>query len=159
MSVADPREGPGGVRPPLFLDQTEAWRAEKKIFGHCPPLFSGSGWPAPPSPIWRSGSATVCSHWYRIAFRADMNDDVNSYGTELQRVWQKPIRCATGNAAQFRSVTKNAAKSPLLYVSTAALYPVNGSFVSLGAIAFLKSHNETGPIMALAIQYSIKKIA
>ena len=89
-----------------------------------------------------------------------MNDDVNSYGTELQRVWQKPIRYATGNAAQFRSVTKNAAKSPLLYVSTAALYLVNGSFVSLGAIAFLKSHNEAGPIMALAtIQYSIKKIA
>ena len=28
-SVVDPEEGPG---PPLFLDQTEAWRAEKIFF-------------------------------------------------------------------------------------------------------------------------------
>ena len=35
--VADPGEG-----PPLVLDQTEARRAEKKLFGDCPrptPLF------------------------------------------------------------------------------------------------------------------------
>ena len=29
--VADPGEGPGGPGPPLFLDQTEARRAEKKM--------------------------------------------------------------------------------------------------------------------------------
>ena len=34
-AVADPGEGPGGGRPPLFLDQTEARRSE-------------SGWPGPP---------------------------------------------------------------------------------------------------------------
>ena len=32
--VADPGERPGGGPPsPLFLDQTEAWKAEKKIGG------------------------------------------------------------------------------------------------------------------------------
>ena len=40
------REGP----PPLFLDQTEARRAEKKFFGDRPP---------PPPPILMSGSATA----------------------------------------------------------------------------------------------------
>ena len=35
-AVADPGEGPGGPgSPPLFLDQTEAQRAEKNFF----PLF------------------------------------------------------------------------------------------------------------------------
>ena len=34
------------VADPLFLDQNEAQRAEKKIF-EAPPLISGSGWPAP----------------------------------------------------------------------------------------------------------------
>ena len=56
--VAEPGEGPGGPHP-LFLDQTEAPRAEKKkIWFNRPPLLSGSGWPGP-SLIWRSGSATV----------------------------------------------------------------------------------------------------
>ena len=45
-SVADPREGPGGPSPcpppPLFLDQTEAQRAKKKVFLRLPPLISGS---------------------------------------------------------------------------------------------------------------------
>ena len=37
-TVADPGEGPGGVRPlPLFLDQTEARRAKKHFFGRPPP--------------------------------------------------------------------------------------------------------------------------
>ena len=31
-AVADLGEGPGGSGPPLFLDQTEARRAEKFIF-------------------------------------------------------------------------------------------------------------------------------
>ena len=44
---------------PLFLDQTEAWRTDKKFFetsppplsqglDDCPPLISGSGWLPPP---------------------------------------------------------------------------------------------------------------
>ena len=32
FSVADPGEGPGGPTPPLLLDQTEARRAEQKIW-------------------------------------------------------------------------------------------------------------------------------
>ena len=41
-SVADPGEGPVGS-PPLFLDQTEAQRAEKNFFGDLspPPLSKG----------------------------------------------------------------------------------------------------------------------
>ena len=36
--MADPGEGSGGTRlPPLFLDQTDARRAEKKHFGDPPP--------------------------------------------------------------------------------------------------------------------------
>ena len=35
-SVADLGEGPGWPGPPLFLDQTEALRAEKKFFGDRP---------------------------------------------------------------------------------------------------------------------------
>ena len=44
--------GPGACPPPpLFLDQTEDWRAEKKFFGdRPPPVISGSGWPPPPPP-------------------------------------------------------------------------------------------------------------
>ena len=43
------RRGARVTRPPLFLHQTEARRAEKKIFVRPgPPLFSGSGWPDPP---------------------------------------------------------------------------------------------------------------
>ena len=36
--------------PPLFLDETEARRAEK-FFVRLPPLVSGSGWPPPPDPL------------------------------------------------------------------------------------------------------------
>ena len=55
--------GPGGPTPPphtrphLLLDQTEARKAEKKIFKTAP-LLLWSGWPTPPPLIWRSGSAT-----------------------------------------------------------------------------------------------------
>ena len=35
--------------PPLFLDQTEAWRTDKTFFLRLgPPLISGSGWLSPP---------------------------------------------------------------------------------------------------------------
>ena len=44
--------GAQGTQPaPLFLDQSEAWRAEKKILETPPP-------PPPPPLIWSSGSAT-----------------------------------------------------------------------------------------------------
>ena len=40
--MADPGEGPGGPSPPLFLDQTEAQRAEKNLFeAGVPPLSQG----------------------------------------------------------------------------------------------------------------------
>ena len=45
FSVADPGEGPGGGRLTLFLDQTEAPKAEKNLFGDRdpppPPLSEG----------------------------------------------------------------------------------------------------------------------
>ena len=41
--MVDPGEGPGGPVPPLFLDQTEAQRAENIFLGDCPPFISGSG--------------------------------------------------------------------------------------------------------------------
>ena len=43
-AVADPGEGTGEGRPPLFVNQTEARRAEKKIFFSetgLPPLSKG----------------------------------------------------------------------------------------------------------------------
>ena len=54
------RRGARGTRPPLFLHQTEARRAEKKIFVRPGPSFcQGLDNRTPPSPfIWRSGSAT-----------------------------------------------------------------------------------------------------
>ena len=70
--------GLGLPPPPLFLDQTKARRAEKKLFWHRPypppPLISGSGWPGPsPFPlIWRSGSATV---WNCIYFSEEQGFD------------------------------------------------------------------------------------
>ena len=46
--LADPGEGPG---TPLFLNQTEAWGAEKNFFWHRPPPpISGSWWPSPHLP-------------------------------------------------------------------------------------------------------------
>ena len=55
--VADPGGGPGGAwHPPLFLDHTEARRAEKNFFDtRPPPLSSGSEGLDPPLPsthIW-----------------------------------------------------------------------------------------------------------
>ena len=51
--MGDPGEGPGGPGPPLVLDQTEARRAEKTVFGDLPP----------PPLISRSGSGTDFS-WF-----------------------------------------------------------------------------------------------
>ena len=53
------RRGALGTRPPLFLDQTEAQRAEKNCFGELPPHLSKGLDDRPPSPlISRSGSTT-----------------------------------------------------------------------------------------------------
>ena len=35
--VVGPGEGPGGIAPPLFLDKTDARRAEKIFLGDRPP--------------------------------------------------------------------------------------------------------------------------
>ena len=53
-------KGLGGHPPLLFLDQTEAQRAEKYFFLETtpPPPISGSGWPGPPFSEG-SGSATA----------------------------------------------------------------------------------------------------
>ena len=37
--VAGPGEGPGGLAPPLFLDKTDARRAEKNFFGDRSPAY------------------------------------------------------------------------------------------------------------------------
>ena len=55
-TVADPVEGPGGLVPSLFLDQTEARRFENNFFGDCPPPLSQSLDDRPPPLISRSGS-------------------------------------------------------------------------------------------------------
>ena len=49
-SVVDPGEGPGGP-PPLFLDQTEARRVEKKFETWPPPNLRGWMRPPPPTPL------------------------------------------------------------------------------------------------------------
>ena len=52
ITVVDPGQGPGKPAPPLFLDQTEAWRAEKKFFlDHSSPLFQGLD-DRPPPPLY-----------------------------------------------------------------------------------------------------------
>ena len=55
--MADPGEGYGGSgRPPLFLDQTETRRAEKKVLETAPPTLSqglDNRPPPPPPPYLR----------------------------------------------------------------------------------------------------------
>ena len=46
--VVGPGEGPGGIAPPLFLDKTDARRAEKIFWGDLPPP------PLPPSRVSQS---------------------------------------------------------------------------------------------------------
>ena len=48
--VVGPGEGPGGLTPPLFLDKTDARRAQKNFLGDRPP--------PPPPRISKSGSGT-----------------------------------------------------------------------------------------------------
>ena len=49
-TLADPGERSGGPGPPFFLDQTEARRAEKKIFKTAFPLSQGLDDCHPPPP-------------------------------------------------------------------------------------------------------------
>ena len=66
-AVADPGEGPGGPVPPIIF--RPKWDRA--------PLISGSGWPPPLLPIWRSGSATGKVRWvYMQKFWSDypLND-------------------------------------------------------------------------------------
>ena len=66
------RGGALGARaPPLFFDQNEARRAEKKFVETGPRLSQDMDDPSPP-PIWRSGSATgwmkpLQQHFYTVA--------------------------------------------------------------------------------------------
>ena len=54
--VADPEERPGGPASPLFFEQNEAWRAEKKFFGdRAPHLSQGLDDPLPPPPSLSEG--------------------------------------------------------------------------------------------------------
>ena len=58
--------GQGGGAPPLFLDQTEAQRAEKNFFGGCPPPYLRVWMTAPPV----SGSPTAYQLINKIAICA-----------------------------------------------------------------------------------------
>ena len=55
--MSDGRSPPPPPPPTLFLNQTEAQRAEKNYFWRPPLIMSGSWWPGLPL-IWRPGSAT-----------------------------------------------------------------------------------------------------
>ena len=49
--MVDPGKGPGGYSPsPVFLDQTEARRAEKNFLGYRPPTYLRVWMTAPPLP-------------------------------------------------------------------------------------------------------------
>ena len=62
-TVADPGEGPGGVRPlPLFLDQTEARRAKKHFFWRPPPPFLRMWMTAPPPPLSQGLDPVIQHH-------------------------------------------------------------------------------------------------
>ena len=91
MSVADPNPPRGGTRaPPLFLDQTEVRRAEKIFLRLLPPPFLRVWMTSSPRPLPLSEGLDpplyVNTDTLPDSFRTDMNDDVNSYGTELHRV-------------------------------------------------------------------------
>ena len=57
--MADPGEGPGGAEPPLFLDQTEARRAEKDFFRPPPPLPLSEGLDQPLPGEWNAKNFTL----------------------------------------------------------------------------------------------------
>ena len=52
LAVSDPGEGPKGPGPPLFLDQTEAWRAEKFFLRPTPPFLRAWMTPPPYLKVW-----------------------------------------------------------------------------------------------------------
>ena len=87
------RGGARGPPAPLFLDQTEARRAEKKtFFGDCAPLISETGWPPHPFPlIWRSGSATVRPRphesWQATRICKSVGSKTNQSGDRFLKVW------------------------------------------------------------------------
>ena len=56
--MADPGEGPGGGRAPLFLNQTEARRAQKMFLETAPSFSKGLDARAPSPPILGSVSGT-----------------------------------------------------------------------------------------------------
>ena len=59
--MTDPGEGPGGPGSPLFLDQTDARRVEKKVSKTAPPIPYHRVWVTAPL-IWRPGPATDQYH-------------------------------------------------------------------------------------------------
>ena len=61
--------GDPGENPPLFLDQTEAQRAEKKFFQDHPPLYPRvwiTAPPPPPLPLIRRSESTTASLPYFV---------------------------------------------------------------------------------------------
>ena len=53
--------GPGGLCPPLFLDQTEARRAQKKFFGdQASPFSKGLDDPPSPTPLYLKACIRHC---------------------------------------------------------------------------------------------------
>ena len=69
VPVMDPGEGPGGPAPPIFLDQTEAQRAQIFFFwDRPPPLCQGLDDRAPP--LSEGLDPLLCGHF--ISFETDM---------------------------------------------------------------------------------------
>ena len=97
-SVAEPGERPGGAGSPLFLDQTEARRAEKSFLRPPPPLISGSVRPDPPPLIWRSGSATGNNNLVQLFENRDY-----IYSLKLFPVF--PVVCCSRNEPALLSRT------------------------------------------------------
>ena len=60
--MADPGEGPRGARPPLFLDQTEAQRAQKNFLGDRPPFPKGLDDRTPTGSSTEEDTKQISSH-------------------------------------------------------------------------------------------------
>ena len=60
--MQDPGEWPGGPAPPLFLDQTEAQRAEKSFFGYRVRV------PGPYLRVWMTGAPLPLSQGPALQF-------------------------------------------------------------------------------------------
>ena len=78
--MADPGTAPGGYSPsPLFLDQTEARRAEKKFLRDCPPYLSkglDDRSPSPPPPPTYQGKLLHVQTILRIVTTLQLNNRV-----------------------------------------------------------------------------------